>query len=239
MKKLAQVLYDRVKNIMSTWGDEDIYAVSFFVESNEMLRFRDYHNVSRFAISYNTEADCEGAGIHSEERWNYAFWRQDETVIIEADDNCPEMQMLFDWYRKQGIENIGEETGNWENGPVGYCELVNLVAQVARRLQDEEFLLQKFGRPIPIIIHDLEYCECTLKATKYANPNGEAADFLHGNWESASTDFAPLSFDPMSVARKIAEELASNPEKMEQFYARSPGLSKEFIDEMIKRVLNR
>ena len=183
MTNLEQVLYEKVKGIMSTWDEEDIYAVSFFVEANEMLSFREYDNVSQFCISYNTETDCEGAGIHSEERWNYAFWRQDECPIIEADDNCPEMQLLFDWYREQGIENIGEETDDWENGPVGYQELVSLTTKVARRLQDEGFLKEKFGRPIPIIIHDLEYCPCTLEATEYANPNGEAADFLFGNWE--------------------------------------------------------
>lgn len=238
MTNLEQVLYDRVRNVMLTWDEEDIYAVSFFIYSNEMFRFRDYDNVSTFAVSYNTEADCEGAGIHSEERWNYAFWRQNEHPIIEADDNCPEMQLLFDWYREQGIENIGEETGDWENGPVGYKELVKLAAKVARRFQDEGFLMQKFGKPIPIIIHDLEYCECTLKATEFANPKGEAADFLYGNWESAPAEKGVLPADPKAAAKKFAEELASDPQKLEQFYGRSPGISREMIEEMLKRILN-
>ena len=238
MVNLEQVLYRRAKDIMSTWEEADIYAISFFVYSNEMFRFREYDNVTQFCISYNTEADCEGAGIHSEARWNYAFWRQDETPILEADDNCPEMQLLFDWYREQGIENIGEEGDDWENGPVGYRELVDLIARVARRLQDEGFLKEKFGRPIPILIHDLEYCGCTLKATEYANPNGEAADFLHGNWESDFTD-APPPFEAVQAsARNFAEALAKDPEKMAQLHARSPGLSKEFLEEMLKNLLN-
>jgi len=147
------------------------------------------------------------------------------------------MQLLFDWYLEQGIENIGAEE-DWEDGPVGFGELVELAARVARKLQDEGFLKEKFGRPIPIIIHDLEYCDCTIKATEYANPYGEAADFLHGNWESESVDAPFLVEDPMTIARNFAETLSKDPEKMAQFYARSPGLSKEFIDEMMQKILN-
>jgi len=237
MAKLEEFLYQTAKDIMSTWDEEGIYAVSFFVYSNEMFCFRGINNVSTFAISYNTESDCGNAGPHAEERWNYAFWRQDERYLIEPDESSIGMQLLFDWYQEQGIENIGAEE-DWEDGPVGFGELVELAARVARKLQDEGFLKEKFGRPIPIIIHDLEYCDCTIKATEYANPYGEAADFLHGNWESESVDAPFLVEDPMTIARNFAETLSKDPEKMAQFYARSPGLSKEFIDEMMQKILN-
>ena len=229
MVNLEQILYIKVKDIMSTWVDEDIYAVSFFVYSNEAYFFRNFDNITEFSISYNTEADCQGAGIHSEKRWNYAFWRQNDCPIIEADDNCPETQLLFDWYREQGIENIGDETYDCENGPVGYKELVDQVARVARRLQDEGFLKQKFGRPIPIIIHDLEYCDCTLRATEYANPNGEAADFLQGNWESEEQEYDVPAFIQESIA-----SILNDPQKREQMFAQSPWLPRDLIEKAIK-----
>lgn len=232
MIAMEDILYEKVMNVMSTWNEEDIYAVSFFVESNGAFWFRDYCNVSGFVISYNCESDCEGAGIHSEERWNYAFWRHDEHVIIEPDDDSPEMQLLFDWYQENGIENIGEETGDWGNGPVGYKELVDLVARVARRIQEEGFLKQKFGRPIPIIIHDLEYMECTWKATEYANPNGEAKDFLHGNWESACPESGLLP-----PVKEFMAELLNDPEKREQMYSSMPHIPKEKLDEILKNFI--
>ena len=86
MIDIEKILYDKVKSVMSNWNEDGIYAISFFVYSNETYEFRNFTNVSTWAISYNTEADCEGAGPLDEERWNYAFWRQDETSIIDIDE---------------------------------------------------------------------------------------------------------------------------------------------------------
>ena len=230
MCKLESFLYDTTKEIMSTWQEQDIYAVSFFVYSNEMFSFRGYDNVTTFAISYNTEADCEGAGPHDEERWNYAFWRQDEWHLIDPEEESLGMQLLFDWYREQKITNIGYEGPETPDGPVGFPEFVELLGKIARRIQDEGFLRNKFGRPIPIIVHDLEYTDCTIKATEYANPNGEAADFLHGNWESA-----PVNFSPVPPAT-FAADLLKDSERLERLMASMPGFSKEKALEMLKKM---
>lgn len=234
MINMKEILYQKVRNAMSAWDEQDIYAVSFFVESNELFTYRDYSNVSGFAISYNTESDCEGAGSDSEERWNYAFWRQDETAIIEPVDGSPEMKLLFEWYQENEIENIGEEPATATDGPVGYKELVALVAEVARRLQDEGFLKEKFGRPIPIIIHDLEYIDCTWKATEYANPNGEAADFLRGSWRSCA--FAPIAFPGPGRISEIAKQVLNDPQMQARLFAVSPGLPQEYLMEMLKKL---
>lgn len=230
MVNLEEILYNKVMGVMSTWCEQDIYAVSFFVESNELLSFQDVYNVSGFSISYNTESDCEGVGLHSERRWNYAFWRQDVTEIIEPRDDSPEMELLFAWYKEQGIENIGEETIDSCDGPVGYVELVNLVAKVARRIQEEQFLVKKFGRPIPIIIHDLEYIDCTLKATEYANLHGEAADFLAGNWESED-DMSPME---LASAQKLISEIVNDPMNMKRLLDSSPWFPEEDVIRILK-----
>ncbi len=44
--------------------------------------------------------------------------------------------------------------------------------------------------------------------------------------------------DLKAAAKKFAEELASDPQKLEQFYGRSPGISREMIGEMLTRILN-
>ena len=94
--------------------------------------------------------------------------------------------------------------------PVGYKELVEVLAKVGRRFQEEGYWVKRLGRPIPILIHDLEYIQCTLDATAYANPNGEAEDFLFGNWEtdvptkrSASTD--PIRDSVMQMMKDAME----------------------------------
>ena len=187
MSDLKDYLEKQVRRIISGWDEEGIYAISFFVYANEAYEYNGYSNVTEFSVSYNTEKDCDGAGALSEERWNYAFWRQNETPVIAADDENEGMRMLFDWYRENGIEKIGyedsttcydEEMRYIGKGPVGYYELLTEITAVANTLQASGFIKEQFGRPIPIIIHDLEYSWYALEATEKANPNGEADQFL-------------------------------------------------------------
>ncbi len=136
----------------------------------------------RSFVSYQTESDCYDADELSEERWNYAFWQQNETPVIEADDGDEGMKILFDWYRENGIEHIGrcedpaacydEKMRYIGKDPVGYYELLSEVAEVARKLQVSGFIKAQFGRPVPIILHELKYPWYCMGATAKANPNG-------------------------------------------------------------------
>ena len=82
MTNLSEKLYLKIKSIMDTLCEDGIYAISFFVNSNEAYQYKGFSNVSSFAISYNTEDDCEGADQYSEERWNYAFWRRMRLLLL-------------------------------------------------------------------------------------------------------------------------------------------------------------
>ncbi len=187
MIDIEKMLYDKVKSAMSNWNEDGIYAISFFIYSNEEYKYKDFSNVSTWAISYNTEADCNLAGPLDEERWNYAFWRQDETSIIDVyePDEC--IEALYKWYAEQGIENIGFEDMDNEydencnyigKGPVGHYELLGIASNVARKLHESGFIINQFKRSIPIIIHGLECSRYDIEATEKANPNGEANTYI-------------------------------------------------------------
>ncbi|NMC57251.1 MAG: hypothetical protein GYA50_08535 [Eubacteriaceae bacterium] len=187
MIDLEEYLYNRVKNEIDSWNAKDIYAISFFVYSNEAYTYKDFENVSIFTISYNTESACENDDLLSEERWNYAYWFQDEIPIIDPTEDYNEgTEILFKWYEQNGIKNIGYEDEDCYDkdmnyvgkGPVGYYELLTAVSNVAKRLQEESYIKNKFGKPIPIIIHDYEYSWYVIEATKNANPHGEADTFI-------------------------------------------------------------
>lgn len=187
MIDLEQFCYDAVKKEMSRWDEEDIYAVSFFVESNEANTYGDFSNMTLFAVSCNAESDCGRAKEYSEKRWNYAYWRQDECYIIDPYAENTGADLLFRWYEENNILDMGEATedddydadGNYiGKGPKGHYELLQVAARVARRLQEEKFLQNKFHKIIPIIVHGLEYAWYDLEATRYANQNGEADVFL-------------------------------------------------------------
>ena len=186
MTDLSEKLYLKIKSIMNTWHEDGIYAISFFVESNEAYECKGFSNVTFFSISYNTENDCKGAGQYDEERWNFAFWRHDVTPIIDPGEPDELIDLLFDWYKENGISNIGKEDPDCydENfyyigkGPIGHYELLTLVSEVAKRLQQEGFIENKFGKKLPIIIHGLDYAWYDIEATRNANINGEADTFL-------------------------------------------------------------
>lgn len=187
MIDLQEYLKNKLLEIISTWNEDDIYAISFFVYSNESYEYNGCSNVTQFSVSYNTENDCKGASELSEERWNYAFWRQNEIHVIEAADDNEGIKILFDWYTENGIDNIGYEDYDAcydsemryvGKGPVGYYELLSEITAVAKKIQDSGFVREKFGAPIPIIIHDLEYPWYIIEANKKANANGEADAFL-------------------------------------------------------------
>jgi len=194
MTDLKAYLYEKVKPIIEGWDEEGIYAISFFVYSNGAHTYQQCKNVSTFAVSYNTEKDCGNAPKYCETRWNYAFWRQNTTSIIDPyEENNEGMKVLFQWYKEKGIENIGHEDSSTmydENhyyigkGPIGYYELLTVASEVAKQLQIEGLISCKFGN-IPIIVHALEYCWYIEEATANANPNGEADDFL----KAISVDF--------------------------------------------------
>ena len=182
MIDLQAYLEKKIRGIISAWNEDDIYAISFFVYANEAYEYNGYSNVTQFSVSYNTEKDCSGACELSEERWNYAFWRQNETPIIEADNENEGIKFLFNWYEENGVDNIGYENYGacYDNEMryIGNYELLLEITDVAKKLQDSGFVKHKFGRPIPIIIHDLEYSWYIIEATKKANSNGEADMFF-------------------------------------------------------------
>ena len=60
----------------------------------------------------------------------------------------------------------------------GYYELLEVISDVARRLIEEDYFLQRGGKRIPIIIQDLEFTWYVLEATKKVNIHDEAHDFF-------------------------------------------------------------
>lgn len=184
---LRTYLQVKLREIISEWKEDDIYAISFLISANPTNRYKGYSNVTEFSVSYNTENDCIGKGGLAEERWNYAFWRQNEVPVIQADDEDDGMRLLVAWYEENGIENIGyEDPGSCYGdnmqyigkGPVGCFELLMEAAAVAKELQESGFVRDKIGKPVPIIVHELEYPWYVFEATKIANPNNEANIFF-------------------------------------------------------------
>lgn len=185
MNCFENMLYEEIKDEILSWEEEGIYAISFFLESNELITYKDYSNLTTWSVSYNTEEDCDGAGEFDEERWNFAFWRQDEMMIIYFDEPNEVADELFEWYAEKGVTDFGEDVDVYNENkeyigeePAGRYELLQLAASFAEKLHRDGTIKEHFGKDIPIIVHGLEYTESDLDATEKANPDGQAAAFF-------------------------------------------------------------
>ncbi len=226
MMDLEKYLYDKIVPIIQSWNEKDIYAVSFFVYTNERYVYEGITNFPEVSVGYNTEKDCNGASLLAEERWNFAFWRQNNETIIDSVEAADGAEFLLNWYRSKGIDNIGFEdfSGQYDEnmnyigkGPVGYYELLCAVSNVAKRIQKEGIIADKFGH-IPVIVHELEYSWYVEEATRNANPGGEADAFLAYLHGILHADFPGLQ-DDFSGEDEAGGELADseNTDEIEAF----------------------
>ena len=233
---LETYLYDKIVPLLRSWEEPGIYAISFFVYANEAYVYRGISNFPEFSVGYNTEADCNNAPALSEKRWNFAFWRQNNIPIIDTYEAEDGSAVLLDWYRSQGIENLGwedhdgqyDEDGHYiGKGPNGYYELLCAVSNVARRIQTEGIVKEKFGS-VPILVHQLENCWYVGEATRNANPNGEADTYL-AYWQHTIEEFEQKY---RSDLRDLyADPLASIP-------AAEDGIDREMLADSIRSLLD-
>lgn len=84
-----------------------------------------------------------------EARWNYACWLQNEVAEF-------------------GIESEPDKTGAWVfqqhltsdmDEEEGWMRFVNVLVQVVQEIHKTGVLTKQFGRELPILIHELEYCD--------------------------------------------------------------------------------
>ncbi|WMX47331.1 hypothetical protein RGF97_24345 [Streptomyces roseicoloratus] len=162
---------------------EDIYVVSFFIDNE-----RDDPRQPTLTIGYNTEAQFRrsiaNASDEAEARWNYAFWLQNELTVIGDLTRDPDGTAA----RRQWIN----ELGLWYDEPTKPEDWVTTVGstaalieanfnhaciQLARGLHDDGVIAATIGKPVPVVLHELEYYEAIARRTEAANPPGLADDF--------------------------------------------------------------
>jgi hypothetical protein len=167
----------------------DVYALSFYLSGED-----DDPRRMILEISFNTHAraDCcapgpgkqDCASSAQEAKWNYAFWLQEPIASIGQDDT-PTASRREHWIRDEGLAYTDEEededfAATVERGAEIERRFWQLATRVAKRLHETGVIARIFGRPIPIVIHDLEYSAESIEATRSANPAGLAAEYLAG-----------------------------------------------------------
>ncbi|MCX5332165.1 hypothetical protein [Streptomyces sp. NBC_00140] len=142
-------------------------------------------------IGYNTESQYrlerrpEDPG---EARWNYACW------ILEGFEklgNVPEdpagrpvyeaeVKQLGAWFDSEDEEDEGEIDAKSD---LLRLHFYDAVIDLARHLHADGVIEKTFGRPIPVVVFDMDCPGWEVHATEYANPPGVIEEFMA--WQQA------------------------------------------------------
>ncbi|MBB5371307.1 MULTISPECIES: hypothetical protein [unclassified Janthinobacterium] len=158
----------------------DIYALSFFIEDND-----DDPRYPVLQLGYNTLThwtQCTPSASNAEEaKWNFAFWLQNELIYI-AEPGTEGGKMLEELLKARGLWYSDED----EKADFDRCMriasditayFVDACVRIARALHENGVIEQCFSRPIPIVVHELEYYDEIAAQTRLANPPGLAKEF--------------------------------------------------------------
>ena len=163
-KKLAKIadeevftfLYKKSTDIISNWQVKNGYVVSILLKG-----------VNNIELSYNEETD-KNQGMDSEERWNIAFWQQD--IVGFVLDTTEEKEFFLNWmeyvdYKKDKIYSITDLIEN--------ILFHKVLLKVLNQIHKDDLIKKVFGKAVSIIIHNLDYCDCSVQLTRKANKNKE------------------------------------------------------------------
>ena len=152
---------------------EDIYVVSFLVFDED-----DDPRRPVLTIGTNTESKVRQAmdsgqpSGEAEARWNYAFWLQDRLAEIGDSERDPAGQELrAAWFRRHGLwfEDGDYSDAADEIGDSMTAQFVELCVETVRRLHREGVVEQALGRPVPVLVHELEYYDEIAQQNRRAN----------------------------------------------------------------------
>ncbi|MCG7409566.1 hypothetical protein MH117_19345 [Paenibacillus sp. ACRRX] len=180
MCSLKEYVFTSVRESILSWdGDllSDIYVLSFYVETED-----DDLRKPRLVFGYNTETNYKenltNASNRDEARWNYAFWLQNEEIIIgdNYEDENFEALILRDQWVKDSKWYYGDELeeDNFDKamdlGKQIVADFYQIVKETVKRLHNEGMIKSVFDKDIPLIIHELEYDDAIAEMNKEINP---------------------------------------------------------------------
>ncbi|MCX5559889.1 hypothetical protein [Streptomyces sp. NBC_00038] len=167
----------------------EIYALSFRIWRIDYDERHPY-----VAIGYNTETQC-GEQTNPEDpgeaRWNYASWLLDGFEML---GNVPEdpvgSPLYVDEVKRAGLWFDGEYDflaadlpEDEEDELDAKSDLLRLhfydaCIALARHLHTDGHLTEILGRPLPIVVFDMDCPGWEIEATEAANPPELIADYL-------------------------------------------------------------
>lgn len=163
------------------WTDTDIYAISLYV-------YDDCDNPCKptVTLGYNMEKQIEKvlkrASGEVEARWNYAFWLQNDFFCFGIGETA---DIVKNWINENHLPYYDDDDPAWDNEDAEdetekiTQAFVNELICIVKEIHEQKILTQKFGKEIPIIIHELEYYDEIAEQNIKANGKELVEDFVN------------------------------------------------------------
>ncbi len=165
---------------------KEIYAFSFWFYNVD-----DDPRYPTISVGYNIEKQyknrSEEASSEQEAKWNYAYWMQNEIAEIGGEEDEDLHQLLMDtdlYYSDEEADRAEEEDEDslWEllleKDAKIQTLFTDMVIELIKRLHKEGLVAAKAGKPIPILLHELEYYDLPISWTERANPTELIAEWV-------------------------------------------------------------
>lgn len=177
---MREILKNLIISNINNWTDKDIYAISLFVYDEN-----DNPCKPTVTLGYNTETQVQkeisNADDEQEARWNYAFWLQNELLCFGTGETAKEVQI---WLKNNKLPYYDDDDDVWNDNDT-YDKVEGITTQfvaelikLVKEIHKSKILTKKFGKELPIIIHELEYYDEIAKQNIKANGKKLLADFL-------------------------------------------------------------
>ncbi len=173
--QIKQLIVDNI----NAWTDTDIYVVSLFVYDNN-----DNPCKPTVTLGYNTESQVQStiefASDEEEARWNYAFWLQNNFFVFGEDETA---ETVKNWIITSGFPYFEDDDISLDNEEAIEktseitSAFVSILIDIVRDIHELGILTQKFGKELPIIIHELEYYDKIAEQNIKANGEQLVKDF--------------------------------------------------------------
>lgn len=156
---MKDILKELIISNIEAWTDGDIYAISLFVYDEN-----DNPCKPTVTLGYNTETQVKNeianAWDEQEARWNYAFWLQNDFLCFGAGETA---EAVKQWIDNNHFPYYEDDDEAWNNEDV--YDKVEVITKafvkelicVVKEIHQSGLLTQKYGKEIPILIHELEY----------------------------------------------------------------------------------
>ena len=176
---MKNLIIEQISNKLNTITDKDIYAFNLYLEY-----YNDNPYEPTITFGYNTLENYERACKETdkqEAKWNYAFWLQNEFFQYGTKDTA---QSVRDWLVLNELPFFEDDDKAWDDES-NYLKasrittrFVSELIEIVKEIHESGLLTQKFGKEIPIIIHELEYYHEITRQNIKANGKELLGDFI-------------------------------------------------------------